>query len=191
MFTVLLSVALAERFAILFAGTKGFDNYRYQADISAIYDQLIRRGLQKDHIIQFQYDDIANNPENLFPGKIFHTLEHKNIYPGNGIDFTGENVTTQGFYDSIRNLPSTPLDHLVIYYDGIGAAGFLSVPDGNGDFIYADDLSKVLSDAQSAGRWHRAIFGIETSYAGSVTEVFTAKEFLSITDANDAEDSSL
>lgn len=182
MLVVLFAFALSDRFALLFAGSNGYDNYRHQADISTLYTLLLHRGFQKDHIIQFQYDDIVKNSENPFPGQIFHNLDHVNFYPGSdSINYRGENVTAAQFYQAIKSLPTTKEDYVFIYYDNHGAEGILGVPDGNGDYIYADDLAKALSDAEAAGKWRHALFGIEACEAGSTGEVFNAKNLLTIT----------
>jgi legumain len=36
------------------------------------YQVLISGGYRRDHIVVMAYDDIANNPENPMPGKVFN-----------------------------------------------------------------------------------------------------------------------
>lgn len=47
--------------ALLVASSKGWSNYRHQADVLAIYQQLKQAGYPDDHIILIAEDDIADN----------------------------------------------------------------------------------------------------------------------------------
>ncbi|PON46375.1 Peptidase C13, legumain [Trema orientale] len=47
------------KWAVLIAGSKGWQNYRHQADVCHAYQVLINGGLSKENIIIFMYDDIA------------------------------------------------------------------------------------------------------------------------------------
>lgn len=58
--------------ALLVAGSAGWGNYRHQADVYHAYQILRNGGYQQDHIVVMAYDDIANNPENPMPGKVFN-----------------------------------------------------------------------------------------------------------------------
>ena len=49
--------------AVLVAGSKGWENYRHQADVAHAYHVLINHGVSPNRIITFMYDDIANNPK--------------------------------------------------------------------------------------------------------------------------------
>ena len=45
-----------ENWAVLACGSKGYTNYRHQADAFHVYQSLIKRGFSKNHIILFAYD---------------------------------------------------------------------------------------------------------------------------------------
>jgi hypothetical protein len=45
---------------------------RHQADVFHAYQVLVSGGYRPDHIVVMAYDDIANNPENPMPGKVFN-----------------------------------------------------------------------------------------------------------------------
>ena len=191
MFSLFLSGAYSARWAILYAGSNGFYNYRHQADISNMYIQLKNRGFDDDHIIQCQYDDIAQSASNPFKGQIFHTLEHVNIYPGaSTIDYSGKKVTAQQFYDILTGLPSTADDYIYIYYDNHGGPGILGVPDGvSGGYIKADALSAAFDTMAEKKNYKYIFFGIEACYSGSIGEVFKAPNMATITAANNKESS--
>jgi legumain len=54
--------------AVLVAGSRGYWNYRHQADIAHAYHILIENGMSADDIIVFMVDDIVDNMENPYPG---------------------------------------------------------------------------------------------------------------------------
>ena len=54
------------------AGSRGWGNYRHQADVYHAYQMLKRGGLSDSRIVVMHYDDIARNPANPHPGKIIN-----------------------------------------------------------------------------------------------------------------------
>ncbi|CAH1393172.1 unnamed protein product [Nezara viridula] len=69
-FVAALSHAVSEEvlfgpntWAVLVAGSNGWDNYRHQADFCHAYHSLIRKGVPQENIITLMYDEIAQNPE--------------------------------------------------------------------------------------------------------------------------------
>uniref|UniRef100_A0A803NAK2 Uncharacterized protein n=1 Tax=Chenopodium quinoa TaxID=63459 RepID=A0A803NAK2_CHEQI len=53
-----------EKWAILIAGSSGYENYRHQADVCHAYQVMKKGGLKDENIIVFMYDDIAFNVDN-------------------------------------------------------------------------------------------------------------------------------
>uniref|UniRef100_A0ACD6AL39 Uncharacterized protein n=1 Tax=Avena sativa TaxID=4498 RepID=A0ACD6AL39_AVESA len=60
------------RWAVLVAGSSGYENYRHQADVCHAYQILKRGGLKEENIVVFMYDDIAKNPANPRHGVIIN-----------------------------------------------------------------------------------------------------------------------
>ena len=190
MLSLFAAVASCERWAVLIAGSNTYSNYRHQADIFTMYTQLKNRGFDDEHIVQMAYDDIATSSYNPYKGQVFHTLQHVNIYPGaSTIDYSSRQVTAENFYTVLTTLPSTSNDYVYIYYDNHGSYGLLGVPDGCGNYIFADELSEALSTMASQNQYKYLLFGIEACYSGSVAEQFSAPNMVTITAANDRESS--
>ena len=189
MFLVLIGLVSCARHAILYLGTRDYYNYRFEADVFTIYQQLLKWGFKKEEITLYAYDDIAKSPENPFTNHIFHTKKHKeNVYPGNeAINYRADEVTAQSFYDGITSLPTTSEDYVFIFYGGNGGSGILGTPTG--ELITADALSQALTTASTSNLFKQCLFLIEASFSGSVAETFTAPNLATITSANDAESS--
>lgn len=190
MLSLLLASGLCGKFAVLFAGSNEWYNYRHQADIFTIYGQLIDRKIPEKNIFLMCYDDLAQSSENPFKGQIFHTTTHdKNVYPGSDkINYKGDQTTAANLYDVLTDkLQSTSSDYLFIFYDNHGGSGILGAPAG--PYIYADDLANALTKSQSNGKYKQCLFLIEACYAGSVAEKFTAPDLVTITASNNHESS--
>lgn len=71
-FACLLSIAMADNWAVVVAGSNGFWNYRHQADVCHAYHTLIAKGLKAENIIVLSYDDAANSASNPFPGTLYN-----------------------------------------------------------------------------------------------------------------------
>ncbi|XP_057489382.1 asparaginyl endopeptidase Rep2-like [Actinidia eriantha] len=70
------------RWAVLVAGSKGYRNYRHQANVCHAYQILKRGSLKDENIVVFMYDDIASNELNLRPGIIINHPQGQDVYAG-------------------------------------------------------------------------------------------------------------
>lgn len=93
---VTVSVAKIE-YAVLVAGSSGYQNYRHQSDICHAYHVLTNGGVHPDNIVVMMADDIANNSENPYPGQIFNHPDGQDVYAGVQIDYRGNDVTPENF----------------------------------------------------------------------------------------------
>lgn len=189
MFLFFASLSLSARYALLYAGSQWFFNYRHQADIYTIYNQLLNRGFTTANIAMYAYDDIATIQDNPYPGQVFHTLDHKtNVYPGSAaINVKGDDVNAEALFKGIRNLPTTNDDYVLVYYDNHGGPGTLGVPVG--DQIYVDDLYLAFQDASKSKLYKKLLFIIEACYSGTIGKFLNVENMAIITAANEEESS--
>ena len=99
--------ASAEHWAVIMAGSNTYGNYRHQADACHAYQIVKKNGVPESNIIMLAYDDIANNSENPFPGKIFNKptaagVPGTDVYAGCKIDYKGKDVNAANFHSSLR-----------------------------------------------------------------------------------------
>ena len=57
---------LKDRWALLVAGSSGWANCRFQADVFAMYQILKKNGYDDDHIVLIAEDDVTNDTRNIF-----------------------------------------------------------------------------------------------------------------------------
>nr|XP_027190463.1 vacuolar-processing enzyme beta-isozyme-like [Cicer arietinum] len=90
------------KWAFLIAGSKGYVNYRHQADVCHAYQVLKSGGLKDENIIVMMNDDIAYNFQNPYPGYIPNRPDGPNVYYNVPRDYTGNEATLRNFYSILR-----------------------------------------------------------------------------------------
>lgn len=99
----IISLAYADKWAVLVAGSNTYANYRHQSDVFHAYSILINKGFDPNKIITFAYDDIANNIKNPYKGKVFNKPTYHepgvDVYSKVKIDYKGKDVDPVIFLD--------------------------------------------------------------------------------------------
>ena len=183
LFLYLFAFSSCARHAVLFAGSSTWQNYRHQADIFTMYQQLMRNGYNEKQITLIAYDDIATLPENPLPNQIFHTIDHKeNVYPGaSKISYRKLDCNAQTLYNVLKSLPTTKEDNVFIFYDNHGSYGTLGLPEEVGGSISAYDLNDAMNEMYKLGLYRYMLFGIEACFSGSVGMLLDAPNLAVIT----------
>lgn len=162
------------KYSVLMSGSRGYSNYRHQADVLHLSKMLHESRERYDNdsqIITLAYDDIAYNHNNPNKGKIYNDFTYENVYNKSIIDYSGDDVNYDTFEQIILNLPLTLQDILFIYYNDHGAPGLLCIPKNrnpNAKEMYADDIAKVLSKVYD--KVGKIVVIIESCYSGSVAQ---------------------
>ncbi|KAL9255298.1 Vacuolar-processing enzyme-like protein [Drosera capensis] len=189
------------KWAVLVAGSKGYENYRHQADICHAYQVLKRGGLSDENIIVMMYDDIAHNVDNPTPGVIINKPNGTNVYTGVPKDYTGEQVTAENLLAVIlgdkgavkggsgKVVNSGPNDSIFIYYADHGSPGSLEMPSG--DELYAPELISTLKKKHASGTYKSMVIYVEACEAGSMFDGLLPKGLnIYVTTASNPEESS-
>ncbi|KAI4369722.1 hypothetical protein MLD38_018136 [Melastoma candidum] len=170
--------AKGTKWAVLVAGSSGYENFRHQADVCHAYQILKKNGMKDENIIVFMYDDIANNEENPTPGIIINKPGGGDVYKGVPKDYTGKSVTAANLYavllgnktalrgGSGKVLNSGPNDNVFVFYTDHGSAGLIGMPVG--DDVHAKDLIKVLKTMAAKKSFKNMVIYVEACEAGSL-----------------------
>jgi len=180
-FLLFINTVTSAQWAVLMAGSKGYNNYRHQSDVFNFYKILRSRNFDKNHIITLAYNDVVNDRLNPFKGQIFNNASHINVYPGEeAIDYKEREANANNFLRVLigdsshgRALQTNENDDIFIYYNDHGAPGLLCVPSNNGPEIYADQIEKTLQKMKNEKKFRRIFFVIEACYSGSVAKNFS------------------
>ena len=126
-----------ELWALLIAGSAGWGNYRHQADVAHAYQVLRRGGLPEDRIVTMMANDVAHDPQNPHPGKLFNRPGGPNVFEGVRLDYTGADVNAANFLAVLRGeeapagvgrhtgrvIASGPNDRVFVYYRWVRGQG--------------------------------------------------------------------
>jgi legumain len=171
LFVTVQSTEKPDHWVILVAGSKGFWNYRHQADICHAYQIMKDNGVPEDQIIVFSFDDVAHDSQNPFPGKLFNKKDGHDVYDGCKIDYRGEDVTPTKFLSILRGegdgktLKSDENSKVFINFADHGAPGLIAFPN---DELYARDFHKTLHEMHSAKKYGEMTIYIEACESGSM-----------------------
>ncbi|XP_020083723.1 vacuolar-processing enzyme beta-isozyme 1 [Ananas comosus] len=192
---------IGTRWAVLVAGSSGYENYRHQADVCHAYQILKNGGLKEENIIVFMYDDIANSPLNPRPGVVINNPKGEDVYAGVPKDYTGVQITAENFYavllgnktavqgGSGKVVDSKPDDHIFIYYSDHGGPGVLGMP--NLPFLIAADFIEVLKKKHASNSYKKMVIYVEACESGSIFEGLMPEDLdIYVTTASNAEESS-
>lgn len=165
--------ALDERWALLVAGSAGWPNYRFQADVFATYRLLRQSGYDDDHIVLIAADDIADNPKNPLPGVIKIKESGENVYTSDAIDYRLADITSDDIGKILRGERSDRLPHVIssdssdnvfIFWSGHGSPGSF-------DFGGNRQLShREMRDFISMTPHRKLLFTVESCYGGGMGE---------------------
>ena len=156
---VAASEAAGENWVVIAAGSKTYGNYRHQADACHAYQVAKKGGVPESNIILMMEDDVANDQENPFPGKMFNKPTEEgtpgyDVYDGCNIDYRGSVVTAKLFLDVLQGKSTTGGK---VLKSGPNDKVFINFVDHGGAFVCALvvaclDRQPVLIDFVAATR---------------------------------------
>ncbi|BFY98330.1 hypothetical protein BsWGS_01370 [Bradybaena similaris] len=199
-----INVDARKNWALLIAGSAGYDNYRHQADICHAYQIVHKAGIPDEQVVVMMYNDIAENKENPYKSNIINKPDGPNVYPGVLKDYTGKEVTAktflavlQGDKEAIYNqlgrngkvINSGPDDYVFVYFADHGAPGILGMP--NPPYLKARELNEALKKMHTQKKFAKLTFYVEACESGSVFDKLLPKDInIYVTTAANPDESS-
>jgi legumain len=168
--------AAAEHWAVIVAGSRGYSNYRHQADACHAYHVVRRHGIPAENVVLMMYDDVAGHKENPFPGKLFNkparnasNVDAGDVYSGCVVDYRGEDVTPDNFVNVLlgnatgvggkKVLNSTVDDRVFINFVDHGSRGNVYFP--HGEALSSSRLNKTLKKMHQKNMYKELVFYLE------------------------------
>lgn len=172
-FGLLATHAQAANWAVLVAGSKGYGNYRHQADVCHSYAVVKSKGIPEENIILMMYDDVVNSMDNPFKGQLFNRPDGPDVYAicGDHIDYRGDDVNPQNFINVLTGqgsgkvLKSTADDNVFVFFSDHGAPGLISFPS---DAMHHSDLQGALQTMSDTKMFNKLAIFIEACESGSM-----------------------
>ncbi len=190
--------------ALLVAGSNGWDNYRHQSDVLAQYQLLRKNGVTDERIILIMADDIALNPVNPFPGVVEYTDGGDNNYDNVDIDYYLEDVSAAHLLDILAGnaadvsapvVDSGPTDNIYLYLSGHGNQDgfFVDSPDplrcDETSLLTSGAINATLQQMHAESRYRQVFMVVEACHAGALGAALDAPNVLLLTAANPWESS--
>jgi hypothetical protein len=182
--------------AVIAGPSRGWKNYRHQADALTLYTLLRENGVDDDHIIFMTYDDIPTAVENPLRGDVHNIPKGKNLRPGAVVDYAGANVTSGTLKNVLTGTKtgSTPVvldsnrsTDVFVYIASHGLPGGI-VFSGN-DTLSRDDFTEVTNTMNRDQRYRQLVFFADTCFGESIAANATAPGILYMTGAAASEPS--
>ena len=164
--------------ALLVASSKGWANYRHQADVLAIYQQLKQAGYTDDRIILIAEDDIADNVSNPNKGVVQVTIGGNNVYEQVEIDYRMSELQAKDILailsgEKSERLPavieSTANDNVFVFWSGHGVPGALCWND-DAYGIMGDQLDETFRRMREKESYRKFLMMVEACFSGGVME---------------------
>ena len=176
--------ALTAQHAVLVQGSAGWGNYRHQADVLSIYQQLKANGYDDDHIILIIDKSLAADAKNPTPGIIRSEPEGPDLLEGAVPDYDNASLTAADISDILlgRKTDRTPVvlprdagQNVLFYWSGhgnsktVGGANELVWRDAPAGRGFTDERMRQTVEAMQADGLYRKLLVItEPCYSYNV-----------------------
>lgn len=161
---------------IIVATSRGWKNYRHQADALEFYQFFKKNGFSDDEIILIIADDMAYHEDNPYQGEIFRSENGENLYKDIVIDYKLGDLRPKDFRDillgnSSERLPvvvnGTEGKNVVLFWSGHGRPEAL-VWDQNEAFLTGKFMSETIREMHDQGKYRKFLAIIEACYSGNI-----------------------
>jgi legumain len=178
-----MGMAWGADWAVLLAGSRTYGNYRHQSDTCHAYKIVNKFGIPDSNVIVMQYDDIAKDPQNPFPGQVFNKptpagTPGVDVYAGCKKDYTGAAVTPEMFVAVLTGdasktggrpvLKSGASDRVFIFFTDHGGTGIIAFPDGS--LMSSTTLIGAINQMYAQKMYSKLVFYMEACESGSMFE---------------------
>ncbi|XP_058262300.1 legumain-like [Hemibagrus wyckioides] len=175
-----LGMSGGKHWVLLVASSKGWKDYRDQANVCHAYQVMRQNGIPDEQIVVMMYDDIAYNKKNPDPGKIINVPNGPDVYTGVPKDYTGEDVSAGNFLAVLRGdssavkktgpkkvIQSGRNDTVFIYLSDHGLQGSLNFTNST---LHAADLTDTVKTMARNGKFSKMVIYIEACHSGSMLD---------------------
>ena len=184
--------AKADTWAFIATFSEGWSNYRHQADALRQYRALLDRGIPRDHIILMGANDLVNATENTLASTVRNQSGGPNLYSDVTYDYPLTDFSASDFIRVLSGqvtartpkvLQTTDASNIYVYVSGhggppgmpVGASTVSEGIDGTSEeaLLTPESLRLALCDMQTAKKYRRILFVIESCYSGVFGSPFT------------------
>jgi len=187
-----------DNYAFLMATSKGWDNYRHQADVLHTYQLLKKNGFDDDHIILILADDLANAASNILPGVVRNEVGGEDLHENVVVDYKLEeinsedikNILTGTSTDQTSNVFSTTsTNNIFMFTSGHGSPSGMVLESSNLESLSPQYWQSVFEEMHQNNKYRQVFWALEACYSGTIGEAISAPGVMLMTGANPYETS--
>ena len=173
---------LRDNWALVIGTSDTWDNYRHQADALSIYQMLKRHGYDDDHIVLILADNIAYDPQNIYPGEVYVVPKGEggeNVYKDVVVDYRLNDIPLGALRKIILGEKSEEFPHvfnadehsnIFMYWCGHGNRG--KVAWGSNQQLDKNTMAEGWKEITEAKKYRKFLSVTDACYSGSLGEAF-------------------
>lgn len=171
---------LHDNWALVIGTSDTWENYRHQADALAIYQILKRHGYDDDHIVLILADNIAYDPQNIYPGEVYVIPKNEggeNVYKDAVIDYRLSDFGLGDLRKIFLGEQSEAFPHvfhadehsnIFVYWCGHGNRG--KVAWGSELQVSGEGIRAGWEDIAAAKKYRKIFAAVDACYSGTIGE---------------------
>lgn len=185
-------------YALLLAASRGWHNYRHQADVLNSYQLLKQNGFTDDHIILILEDDLASSSNNPRTGQIINEPEGENLYHDLEIDYHLSSINSQLLTKILNGeksaetpvvMESGPGDNVFFFTSGHGSPEGMILEGQPMETLRPSFWADAFDQMQQQQKFRQIFWSFEACYSGNIGEEISTPGVLLMTGANPFETS--
>ena len=185
-------------YAFLMATSKGWDNYRHQADVLHTYQLLKANGVDDSHIILILADDLAGSEKNNLPGEIRNEPEGDNLYKNVIVDYKLSEIDSAAIKNILigvatpqtpQVMPSSSTDNIFIFTSGHGLPEGIVLEGNKIDTLTPEFWQSVFENMNQKKNYRQVFWALESCYSGKIGKAINTPGVMLMTGANPYETS--
>lgn len=185
-------------YAFLMATSKGWGNYRHQADVLHTYQLLKKNGFDDDHILLIMEDDLARSSSNKLPGVIRNEPGGENLYRNVVIDYKLSDINPSIIRNILTGnktelspvvLGSKNTDNIFMFVSGHGDPNGLALESSKEEILSPQFWYSVFEEMHQKQKFRQIFWPLEACYSGVIGEKIVTPGVMLMTGANPYETS--
>lgn len=186
--------------AVLVMTSRYWYNYRHGANVLTFYHTIKRLGIPDSQIILMMAEDIACNPRNNLPGRIFNDQNHRvNLYGESvEVDYRGDEVSVDNFMRLLtgRHPPDTPrnkrlltdsMSNIFVFITGHSGEEFIKFQDS--EEISSTDIANAFAQMHRQKRYQKIFWVSDTCQAATLQNQFYSPNIIAMGSSSKKENS--
>lgn len=188
----------AGNYAFLMATSKGWNNYRHQADVLHTYQLLKKNGFDDGHILLILEDDLAWSSSNQFPGVVRNEPVGENLYQNVVVDYKLSEVNSAMIRDILKGnktdqspvvLESGKGDNVFMFVSGHGSPGGVALEAEQVELLTPQFWRTLFDEMDQKQNFRQIFWPLEACYSGAIGEAVTTPGIMLMTGSNPYETS--